>query len=336
MSGRATDGCPMGGGAMGGDLPSENPPCRQTGGLTRRAFVLGGAAAVLAALGGFVAWGNGALEVARIEVASERLPAAFDGFRVAHVSDLHNAEFGPGNAGLLAMLGELAPDLVAITGDLIDSRHTDFEVASLFVERAAAIAPVAYATGNHEARAMRRDPDGYAAYERRLADAGARVLRNEAYEVVRTGASMWVAGIDDPSVGVAASRGDGGSDDASVSAGRIAGLESSGDGAFTLLLSHRPELFNVYRAAGVDLTLAGHAHGGQFRLPLVGGLYAPDQGFFPHYDAGLFEGEALAGESGGSAGRKTAMVVSRGLGNSLFPFRVNNRPEVVLVELRAG
>ena len=94
------------------------------------------------------------------------------------------------------------------------------------------------------------------------------------------------------------------------------------DDGFTLLLSHRPELFEVYVTCNADLVLSGHAHGGQFRLPFIGGLAAPNQGLFPKYDAGLF-----------SEG-KTKMIVSRGIGNSIFPFRFNNRPEVVLIELQ--
>ena len=90
-----------------------------------------------------------------------------------------------------------------------------------------------------------------------------------------------------------------------------------------MLLSHRPELFKVYVESGADLVLSGHAHGGQFRFPLVGGLVAPNQGLFPKYDAGLY--------SEGS----TNMIVSRGIGNSILPFRFNNRPEVILIELEA-
>ena len=93
------------------------------------------------------------------------------------------------------------------------------------------------------------------------------------------------------------------------------------ENGYTILLSHRPELFDTYVSCGVDLVLSGHAHGGQFRLPLIGGLVAPNQGLFPKYDAGLYT-------DGG-----TNMVVSRGLGNSIIPIRFNNRPEIVLVEL---
>lgn len=97
-------------------------------------------------------------------------------------------------------------------------------------------------------------------------------------------------------------------------------LMDDNDG-YTILLSHRPELFTTYTASGVDLVFTGHAHGGQFRIPFVGGLVAPNQGFFPEYDAGLYTAET------------TNMVVSRGVGNSIIPLRINNRPELIVVTL---
>jgi hypothetical protein len=91
--------------------------------------------------------------------------------------------------------------------------------------------------------------------------------------------------------------------------------------AFQILLSHRPEMLSLYSEYGFDLVFSGHAHGGQFRIPFVGGLVAPNQGLLPKYTAGKHE----AGD--------TAMIVNRGLGNSLFPFRIFNRPEIVEVTL---
>ena len=96
------------------------------------------------------------------------------------------------------------------------------------------------------------------------------------------------------------------------------------ENSYTILLSHRPELFETYVCCGVDLVLCGHAHGGQFRLPFIGGLVAPNQGLFPKYDSGLY------------TDGKTNMVVSRGLGNSIIQFRFNNRPEVILVEINVN
>ena len=96
------------------------------------------------------------------------------------------------------------------------------------------------------------------------------------------------------------------------------------DDGFAILLSHRPEHFNVYQRKNIDLVLSGHAHGGQFRLPFLGGVIAPDQRLFPRYDAGAYT------ENG------TTMVVSRGIGNSIIPLRINNRPEIVIIELNCG
>jgi predicted MPP superfamily phosphohydrolase len=93
--------------------------------------------------------------------------------------------------------------------------------------------------------------------------------------------------------------------------------------SYTILLSHRPELFDTYVKNGIDLAFTGHAHGGQFRLPFVGGVIAPHQGFFPKYDSGLYTKNT------------TNMLVSRGVGNSMIPMRFNNRPEIIVVELRS-
>ena len=96
-------------------------------------------------------WGNTALMVNEISISSERLPDSFSGFRIAHVSDLHNTEFGKGNTTLLQMLAENSPDIIVITGDLIDAQHTDVDIALDFAEGASKIAPTYYIAGNHEA-----------------------------------------------------------------------------------------------------------------------------------------------------------------------------------------
>ncbi len=273
------------------------------------------AAALLTAFIALICWGNTALELNRYLIASSRLPQAFDGFTIAHVSDLHNAEMGENNKDLLSLLQEAEPDLIAITGDLINSRRTDTETALTFARAAAAIAPCYYVTGNHEARVP-----AYAAFSRALEEAGVTVLANEHVTLERNGESITLLGVDDPSFGVNDDKfGTDGEKDRMRA--QLKTLMEKADG-FTLLLSHRPELIGIYQEFGIDLVLAGHAHGGQFRLPFLGGLYAPDQGFFPRYDAGLFqEGN-------------TSMLVSRGIGNSIFPFRINNRPEVILAELQ--
>lgn len=276
--------------------------------MKRRVIVLIIAAVLVPALLIWLLWANSSPAATQVTVASGALPEAFEGFKIAHVSDLHNAVFGRKNEKLLSLIRAAEPDIIAITGDLIDSRHTDIDSALAFVEAAAEIAPVYYVTGNHESRV------DFDEIEPRLIAAGGRVLRNEAEDIGHGGERIRLAGIDDPSFirtgGTAKER-------------AAAELEQLGDGGgtFTVLLAHRPELVEVYAEYGAGLVLSGHAHGGQVRLPLLGGLYAPGQGLLPEYDSGLYS----LGE--------TQMVVSRGLGNSVAPLRVNNRPELVIVTL---
>ena len=257
-------------------------------------------------------WGNTALEVNEIIVTSSRIPQAFSGFRIAQVSDLHNAEFGEGNDKLLQMLSESNPDIIVITGDLVDSSRTDIDVALAFAGEAVKIAPTYYVTGNHEAAISRYD-----VLKSGLETAGVIVLEDEAVSLEYHEESITLIGLSDPNATI---KGDLFGEVPAMVSTKLRNL-MNGDSGYTVLLSHRPELFETYVSSGVDLVLSGHAHGGQFRMPFVGGLVAPNQGLFPKYDAGLY------------TGGDTNMVVSRGIGNSIIPIRFNNRPEIVVVEL---
>ena len=259
----------------------------------------------------WIAWGNTALELTVHQIKSKKIPESFAGFRIVQVSDLHNTEMGDGNKKLLEMLKKAEPDVIVITGDLIDSRRTDIDVALRFVEQAVEIAPCYYVTGNHESRLTKQE---YQEFENAICESGVHVLHGEEVILERDGHSISLAGIDDPSLMKRYQSGE-----ASLSSNGLSKLFSNTE--FRILLSHRPELFPIYVDANVDLIFSGHAHGGQFRFPFVGGIFAPNQGIFPAYDAGVFvEGN-------------THMVVSRGIGNSIFPLRFNNRPEVIAVEL---
>ena len=263
-------------------------------------------------------WGNTALmtNMIRLTLSDNRLPASFSGFRIAHVSDLHNAEFGEGNTKLLRMISENSPDIIVITGDLVDSSRTDIHVAVAFAGESAKIAPTYYVTGNHEALISQQK---YETLKTGLKAAGVIVLEDEAVRLERDGEEIALIGLADPDFTI---KGDLFGEVPSMVTTKLKNLVGE-ENLYTILLSHRPELFDTYVSSHIDLVLSGHAHGGQFRFPLIGGLVAPNQGLFPKYDAGLYTG-------GG-----TNMVVSRGLGNSIIPLRFNNRPEIVLVELIA-
>ena len=267
--------------------------------------------AIILVLVVWIRWGNTALEINEYKIVSNSVPQNFDGFRIAQVSDLHNAEFGEGNSKLLELLSQTEPDIIVLTGDLIDSRNTDIEIALAFAREAMKIAPVYFVSGNHEARVIE-----YEDLKMGLSEAGVNVLENQIVEITREGDSITLMGIDDPSFQESYLFGDA----EGVAKQTIETLQRESD-EYTVLLSHRPELFELYVETGMDLVFSGHAHGGQFRLPFIGGLVAPNQGFFPKYDAGLFSEE------------NTTMIVSRGVGNSIVPLRFNNRPEIIVVML---
>ena len=280
---------------------------------TKLIIVLAIIAALLIAMIVWITCGNTALELNVYTISSSKLPQSFDEYRIAHVSDLHNAEMGKDNEKLLTMLRDADPDMIAITGDLIDSRNTDIEVALQFVREAVKIAPCYYVTGNHEARVSE-----YGELKAGMEAAGVTVLEDVRTEISMEGETITLIGVNDPSYQTDYLFGD----SETVMNTKLEELHTENDG-YTILLSHRPELFDTYADHGMDLVLSGHAHGGQFRLPFIGGLVAPNQGLFPEYDAGIYtEGN-------------TNMLVSRGVGNSILPFRINNRPEVILIELQA-
>ena len=279
----------------------------------KRIIVFAVVATILLGLIIWTAWGNTALELNHYTISSDRLTEAFDGYRIAHVSDLHNTEMGKDNEKLLDMLQEADPDIIAITGDIIDSRNTDIDVALQFTKDAMEIAPCYYVTGNHEARVSEYDE-----LKEGMIELGVAVLEDVHINLEQSGETISLLGVNDPSFQTDYLFGD----SETVMQSKLHEITNEED-TYTILLSHRPELFEVYTESKVDLVLSGHAHGGQFRLPFVGGLVAPNQGLFPKYDAGLYTEE------------NTNMIVSKGIGNSILPFRFNNRPEVILIELQS-
>ena len=279
---------------------------------TKKKFiVLAAIVAILILLIIWIAYGNTDLEIYKYNVKSEDIPSEFDNFRIVQISDLHNAEFGENNEKLLLMLKQADADIIAITGDMIDSRNTDIDVAISFAQKAVNIAPVYYVNGNHESRVFGE----YEKLKQGLTDAGVTILENSSADITIGDETISLIGINDPTFRMELV------DDTTEQniAHQLVNVIPDNDN-YKVLLAHRPEYFDVY-AGKVDLVLSGHAHGGQFRIPFIGGLVAPGQGFFPEY----YEGSHIK--------ENTEMIVSRGIGNSIIPFRINNKPEIIVAEL---
>ena len=267
-------------------------------------------AAIAIVLVAWTVWSNITVGTTHYTVTSNRLPASFDHYKIVIVSDVHNAEFGVNNSWLIRQIKKESPDIIAITGDLVDSSKTDIEIAGKLVHQLVEIAPCYYVTGNHEAWLGSQ----YQELENILLDESVVTLHDNAVPLTKDHETIQLVGLDDP---------DFTDRDASIQASMLESKINSMNlsGSYCILLSHRPEAFDAYVTENMDLVLSGHAHGGQFRLPFVGGIIAPNQGLFPKYDAGMY------------SENNTTMIVSRGIGNSIIPVRFNNRPEIVSVEL---
>ena len=278
-------------------------------------YILLAAAVVLPIL--FLCWQNNGLKTTRIPFCSPRLPDGLQGYTIVQVSDLHSKRFGKGQKRLLKRVARERPHMIAVTGDMVNRDDRDFGRAFLCMQGLASIAPVYFIPGNHEA-----DQADYGRLRQELEEAGAVLLENRATEIAGPAGAFQLMGVTDPlphreeTVLPKKERG-------RLRAGRTRAVLRDllpDDKGFRLLLAHRPELFDVYTEYA-DLTLSGHAHGGQVRLPGLPGLYAPGQGVLPKYTAGLYK----RGDRG--------MIVSRGLGGKKFVPRIFNRAEIVVITL---
>lgn len=266
--------------------------------ISRRTFLIGGAAFFP-----YLYYERVSVAVRRYRVPVHNLPAGFHGFTILHLTDLHGKEFGERGEALLSILRELSFDLVALTGDLVLRTSPSLEPALELVRGIGGFSksPVFSVSGNHEWGAQLTPQ-----VNSRLEQAGVRVLKNEAEVLQRGEDRLWMVGVDDPV----------------TKRDRLAQALSLADARLPrLLLAHAPHPFPQAVQAGVDLTLVGHTHGGQIRLPLIGAPYIPSMGYFPKWDYGLYRQG------------KSIMIVNGGLGESWFPIRFNNRPEVTLVTL---
>lgn len=245
---------------------------------------------------------NHNLDIEPIVVELNSLPVEFSGIKIAHISDLHGAQFGKDNSDIVTVLSRNSLDLIIITGDIVDN-HEDIPMLDGTASALVSVAPTYYVPGNHE----------YGDFKSReifrvLRGAGVVVLRNQSVSLQRGSSEIILLGIDD-SNGPADQKP---MDDV---------VDALPDGSFIIMLSYRYERFSEYAALSIPIVFTGHAHGGLIRLPFTDGIIGPGMVLFPKYT----NGEYTMGD--------TTMVTSRGIGNAGRTRRLFNRPHIPIVEL---
>lgn len=270
----------------------------------------------------YIKYNVNTLEVTKYVVENKKVPKEFDGYNIVQISDLHSKLFGENNKKLIQKIKSLNPDIVVVTGDLIDGENNNYNVALDFMKEISKLYRVYYIIGNHEQKSLiKKYKDEYKDYFNKLHQIDFVNLDNNKVEIVKGDSNINLYGLTVPysCYKYLFDNQETTSIDIDFLEEKLGKIDRE---QFNILLAHTPFYFDEYEKWGADLTLCGHVHGGIVRLPIVGGLLSPDRKFFPKYDLGEY------------TKNKSTMIVSKGLGGSKVLIRVNCKPEIVNIKLK--
>lgn len=270
----------------------------------------------------YIKYNVNTLEVTKYVVENKKVPKEFDGYNIVQISDLHSKLFGENNKKLIQKIKSLNPDIVVVTGDLIDGENNNYNVALDFMKEISKLYRVYYIIGNHEQKSLiKKYKDEYKDYFNKLHQIDFVNLDNNKVEIVKGDSNINLYGLTVPysCYKYLFDNQETTSIDIDFLEEKLGKVDRE---QFNILLAHTPFYFDEYEKWGADLTLCGHVHGGIVRLPIVGGLLSPDRKFFPKYDLGKY------------IKNKSTMIVSKGLGGSKVLIRVNCKPEIVNIKLK--
>lgn len=267
--------------------------------------------------------------------------------KIVHLSDLHGNYLGGNNNDLINKIKSIAPDIVVITGDWVDQDTKDLAFFAKLINTIESVSPVFYIPGNHEHWLVKMSE-----WKQVLEQNKVKMMQNEILTVKVKGKEVNILGLDEATVSL----------NSKEQNELFKSLESKE--GLKIVLGHYPENFFYpgdifYKNMKFDLFFTGHAHGGQFRLPFIGGVFSPGQGFFPmlyegvhfsddekvvnNYFQTINNAKSISGTesnsnsistANGTTGKLPAMIISRGLGNSVIPQRLFNRPEIVVASVK--
>ena len=253
---------------------------------------------------------NNSLEKSNYFYYLKKIPLSFEGFKILQISDLHNKTFGKDNKKLIKLIDDENPDVVVVTGDIYYSYTEKIENSLKFLEDISKKYTVYFVSGNHEYR----DKD-WEIHKKIIENFGVRILDNKVDIIRKNDEEIYIYGLKDPAFYHKSVRMD-------IFEDELKSLKNTMDELkFGVLLSHRPDKIDIYARNNVDLAFTGHAHGGQIRI-LGKGILSPAEGFFPKYTAGIHKKG------------NTTVIISRGLGRTIFTSRLFNKPEVIITRLK--
>ena len=271
----------------------------------------------------YIKYNVNTLEVTKYVVENKKVPKEFDVYNIVQISDLHSKLFGENNKKLIQKIKSLNPDIVVVTGDLIDGENNNYNVALDFMKEISKLYRVYYIIGNHEQKSLiKKYKDEYKDYFNKLHQIDFVNLDNNKVEIVKGDSNINLYGLTVPysCYKYLFDKDKNTNLDENFLEENLPTINKD---EYNILLAHTPFYFDEYERWGADLILAGHVHGGIIRLPFVGGLLSPNRHFFPKYDLGKYDKN------------NSTMIVTKGLGGSKVLVRINCKPEIVKITLKS-
>lgn len=268
----------------------------------------------LSLVGGAILFNNKSIKISRHKIKNNKIPKEFNNFKIVHLSDFHSNSFGKDNLKLIEKINSENPNIIVMTGDMVNKYDTNFYRFLNLVEFLSKIYKIYYIIGNHEKGLSKNNMN---VIIRKLEEFGVTILNNEKVTIKQNQYKINIYGIDLPMQYYRKEK----NSIFNVEKFINRYMKKYREEEFNILLVHNPLYFDAYSKYNVDLTLSGHVHGGMIRLPFIGALLSPERRFFPKYNSGLYEIN------------NKKLIVSRGLGQSKLGIRILNVPEIVSITL---
>ena len=256
---------------------------------------------------------NVLIKVSNFKIKSDKIPKEFNNFKIVHLSDFHSYGFGKDNVKMLKKINDEHPNIIVMTGDMVNKYDTNFEKFLNLAEALSKSYEIYYIVGNHEVR-LRKDDLSFIV--QKLKEFGVKILSDDKITIMRKKDYINIYGIDIPlSYYKIINK------PSNVEEVITGILNKCNEKEYNILLAHNPLYFEAYSKQNIDLTLSGHVHGGMIRLPFIGAILSPERKLFPKYSSGIYEIN------------NKKLIVNRGLGHSRPGIRLFNRREIVSITL---
>lgn len=286
-------------------------------------LIMGG----IIAIGGYAFYKHEMFSLEKVEyiIENDKIPEDFNDFKIVQISDLHNGIFGKNNINLIELVDSMNPDVIFMTGDLVDGERKNFKVALDLIDELSKKYKIYHIIGNHEQKSLvKRYRNLYKNYFKELYNKNIINLEDDCVKIIKNNSYINLYGLTIPLECYTYLFDKSNTKNIKINKDFIKNrLGMTNEGEYNILLSHTPFYFKEYSEWGADLVLSGHVHGGIIRVPLIGGLLSPNREFFPEYDLGEYKKD------------NSTMILSKGLGGSRIIIRLNCKPEVVGITLKS-